>query len=196
MKIAITGNHMEVGDAFTNHIESKGKEIIGKYFDHPIDVQITLTKENHRVISDISAHVGKGITVRGGAENGEPYQAFDEALHKLESSLRRYKSRLRTHHHKHQQQEKRAFQYVLSSDYRNFEVVEKEESLNPSIVAEMSTEIPHLTVSEAVMRMDLANKTFLLFYNNAHGGLNLVHLRKDGNIGWIDPDGTKMMKKA
>ena len=59
----------------------------------------------------------------------------------------------------------------------------------PVIVAEMTAEIPSLTVSEAVMRLDLADLTAMMFRNSAHGGLNMVYRRPDGNIGWLDPQG-------
>ena len=58
----------------------------------------------------------------------------------------------------------------------------------PAVIAEMSTELPSLTVGEAVMRMDLADAPVLLFRNRSHGELNLVYRRADGNIGWIDPE--------
>jgi hypothetical protein len=51
----------------------------------------------------------------------------------------------------------------------------------------MSTELPRLTVGEAVMRMDLADAPVLLFRNRSHGELNVVYRRGDGNVGWIDP---------
>src|SRR5262249_36922202 len=57
----------------------------------------------------------------------------------------------------------------------------------PVVIAEMSAEVPRLTVGEAVMRMDLADPPVLLFRNRAHGELNVVYRRDDGNIGWIDP---------
>jgi ribosomal subunit interface protein len=57
----------------------------------------------------------------------------------------------------------------------------------PLVIAEMSTELPQLTVGEAVMRMDLADAAVLLFRNRSHGELNVVYRRGDGNIGWIDP---------
>jgi hypothetical protein len=57
----------------------------------------------------------------------------------------------------------------------------------PAVIAEMSTELPSLTVGEAAMRMDLAEAPVLLFRNRSHGELNLVYRRTDGNIGWIDP---------
>jgi hypothetical protein len=46
-----------------------------------------------------------------------------------------------------------------------------------------------MTVSEAVMRLDLADLPAMLFRNSAHGGLNMVYRRPDGNIGWVDPRG-------
>ena len=58
------------------------------------------------------------------------------------------------------------------------------------VVAEMTTEVATLTVSEAVMRLDLANVPTLMFRNSAHGELNVVYRRNDGNIGWIDPAGS------
>jgi hypothetical protein len=58
----------------------------------------------------------------------------------------------------------------------------------PAVIAEMSTELPSLTVGEAAMRMDLAEAPVLLFRNRSHGELNLVYRRADGNIGWIDPE--------
>ena len=55
------------------------------------------------------------------------------------------------------------------------------------MIAEMQTEIPTLTVGEAVMRLDLSNLKAMMFLNRAHGGLNMVYRRNDGNIGWVDP---------
>ncbi len=45
----------------------------------------------------------------------------------------------------------------------------------------------NLTVGEAVMRLDLAGSPVIMFHNSAHGGLNVVYRRIDGNVGWIDP---------
>jgi len=64
---------------------------------------------------------------------------------------------------------------------------EREDRIADAVIAEMSTDLPRLTVGEAVMRMDLADAPVLLFRNRAHGELNLVYRRSDGNIGWIDP---------
>jgi len=50
-----------------------------------------------------------------------------------------------------------------------------------------SVEIPTLSVGEAVMRLDLANGTAMMFRYRTHGELNMVYRRSDGTIGWVDP---------
>ena len=57
----------------------------------------------------------------------------------------------------------------------------------PIIVAEMETRVPTLSVGDAVMQMELSGSPLLAFRNEKHGGVNVVHRREDGNVGWIDP---------
>jgi len=58
---------------------------------------------------------------------------------------------------------------------------------SPVIVAETKMVVPDLSVSDAVMQMDLAEQPVLVFRNASHGNVNVVYRRADGNIGWIDP---------
>ncbi len=106
----------------------------------------------------------------------------------MAKQLRRYKRRLRDHHAKIREPaevEERARDYVLAPVAE--EADEDDAAGAPTVIAEISTELPRLTVGEAVMRMDLADAPVLLFRNRSHGELNLVYRRADGNIGWIDP---------
>jgi hypothetical protein len=59
------------------------------------------------------------------------------------------------------------------------------------IVADVEMRVPSLSVGEAVMHMELAGAPLLVFRNDAHGGVNVVYMRDDGNIGWIDPRHTR-----
>ena len=67
----------------------------------------------------------------------------------------------------------------------------KDDHAQHVVIAEMTTAIDTLTVSEAVMRLDLAELPALMFRNRAHGGLNMIYRRQDGNVGWIDPVGSQ-----
>ena len=53
-----------------------------------------------------------------------------------------------------------------------------------------------LTVSMAVMELDLAEAPVVLFRNAGHGGLSVVYRRSDGNIGWIDPERRRVPQAA
>ena len=68
------------------------------------------------------------------------------------------------------------------------ELDEEPEGSEPVIVAETKTFVSTLTVGEAVMQLDFADAPALVFKNSAHGGLNVVYRRADGNVGWIDPE--------
>jgi hypothetical protein len=46
------------------------------------------------------------------------------------------------------------------------------------------------------MRLDLADDGALMFVNRAHGGLNMVYRRADGNVGWVDPKGNRSSNSA
>jgi hypothetical protein len=51
----------------------------------------------------------------------------------------------------------------------------------------MEAKIPSLSVGEAVMQMELAGASVMVFRNEKHSGVNVVYRRDDGNVGWIDP---------
>ena len=61
------------------------------------------------------------------------------------------------------------------------------------VVADLSYDIEVLTVEQAVMRIELSGENMLMFRNASHFGLNVVHRRSDGSIGWIDPRGTRQL---
>ena len=62
---------------------------------------------------------------------------------------------------------------------------------NPVIIAESTTTLKQLSVSEAVMELDMTGAPVVVFRHASHGRINLVYRRPDGNVGWIDPPGTK-----
>jgi len=194
MQVSVQGRQVDVSDAFREHVETSLVTILDKYFGDAIEATVTISREAHLFKVSVSAHIGHGVDAIGSAEADQPYPAFDLAAEHLAKRLRRHKRRLRDHSRKMEQRETMiAQQYILAGQVSD----EEEESGNPSggdddmplVVAEMTTEIPTLTVSQAVMRMDLSDVPALLFRNSSHGGINMVYRRSDENIGWIDPTG-------
>ena len=106
----------------------------------------------------------------------------------MDKQLRRYKRRLKDHHKDRSGPVEfgAAGAYVLAGDEDDWETASGD-GLQPIIIAEMESRVPTLSVGDAVMQMELSNSPLLVFRNEKHGGVNVVHRREDGNVGWIDP---------
>ena len=125
--------------------------------------------------------------MKGTSEScADPYSAFDSANQHIATRLRRHKNKLNDHKGKAGLDEAEiAYQAV-------FPLIETEEEVDinedaPITIAETEANIPVCTVSEAVMRMDLADECAIMFKNSANGHISMVYRRKDGNIGWVEP---------
>ena len=198
MQLSIHGKQMDLGDALRTHIADKLEDINQKYFNRAIEAIVTLSPEGHAFVkTHISIRVGKDIMVMSDAQDADPYASFDGAYDKVAKQLRRYKRRLRDHHERLEEATFiQAQNYVLTPEPESEQEPEKDE---PAVVAEMITNIQTMSVSEAVMRLDLSGENALLFKNPQHQGLNMVYRRSDGNIGWVDPEGnesSRLIKKA
>ena len=188
MQLTVTGKKLDVGDALRARIEEGLGEAVAKYFDQPGDGTVTVSREGHTFRIDIQVHISKRIVVQGVGQAADAYAAFEEALEHVSKRLRRYKRRLKDHKHVSAEREVlQAQQYVISPEADDSDVEPAETGDQPAIVAEMPAEIETLSVSEAVMRLDLAGAPAMLFRSSKHGGLNMVYVREDGNIGWVDP---------
>lgn len=187
MNLQIIGKQIETSDAYHNHVKKAFEELNNKFAINPVDIQVTISKFDHQFQCDINAHIGRGAFMRCHENGGDAYAAFDNSIAKLSKILVKHKGRLKNHHQNKNEDvlAAKASQYILSAEQDH----EDNES-HPAVIAELEVDIPHLTVGEAVMRLELQNDSYFLFYNKAHGRLNVVHYRQDGNIGWIDPSST------
>lgn len=185
MQVQVSGHHLDVGDALRTHATERLLAAVAKYFDRPIDGQITFSKQGHEFRADCSAHLSSGLLVNAQGAATEIYAAFDLALERLEKRLRRYKRKLKSHYNNNKAE-------LPAESYPSFvidagdEQEEVDEDAQPVIIAEGTTTVPVLSVGDAVMQMDLSDTTFVIFRNGTAGGINLVYRRPDGNIGWID----------
>lgn len=184
MDISVKGKQMDVGDALRGHVTEQLELTVTKYFDHAIDGTVIFSKSGHGFKCDLTVHAHAGMTMQGSGEADDAYIAFDNALERISKQLRRYKRRLKSHKGRGADEDQLQANYTIFAPEEHDELPEEH---SPAIVAEMPTGIATLSVSEAVMRMDLGDLPVVMFRNSAHGGLNVVYRRNDGNVGWIDP---------
>lgn len=191
MQIQIKGQHIDVGNSLRSHVEEHLKKSIGKYFDRAVDAEVFFSKQGHefRTTIVVNEGTGKGTMIRSQGDNTDVYASFDEALEHIEKQLRRYKRKLKNHHKNHIDDFERVEAMMEASKFVISNADDKEEAEDdaPLIIAEKPTRIERLTVSDAVMKMNLADLPALMFINKKTGALNVVYHRKDGNISWVDP---------
>jgi ribosomal subunit interface protein len=193
MQITVSGKQVDLSDALRTRVTSHLDTIATKYFDHAMEAQVTFSRARSFFTCDINVHAGRGLKLRGEGEAADAHTAFDDAAEHIAKRLRRYRRRVNEHARDlaHRVRPEAARQYVLRQEESDSDT-DADGTVNgvvpyATVIAEIHTEISLLSVGEAVMRMDLADQTVMMFRNSATGELNVVYRRGDGNIGWIDP---------
>ena len=190
MQVFVSGRHIDLGDALRDRVASHLTARVGKYFTHALDAQVQFSQSRHMYRSDISVHARRGVSVQAHGEADDVRAAFEMAADRIEKRLRRFKRRLSDHHSQRpagdDENAETARQTVIAAE--NEEEPEPDAGGDaPVTVAESTTPIHTLTVSEAVMRLELAELPVLMFRNSGNGRYNVVYRRTDGNVGWLDP---------
>ena len=190
MDIRVSGHQIDMGEALRGQVDTRLHAIADKYFSRAISAQVTFGKgpHDHNFTCDIVAHVPQGVVLKGSGAASLAPSAFDLAVERIETQLRRYKSRLKNRHAQASHAEETAAAEI-EAGYTVFAppAEEEEASDNPPIVAETRVDIPASSVSDAVMLLDLRNTNALLFRNSATDAYNMVYRRGDGTIGWVEP---------
>ncbi len=197
MQVQVTGKHVNVGEALRSRVSDELASGIGKYFERgggAADVVVSRDGHSFRVDCAVTLASGQQLTTHG--VGGDAHLAFDSASAKMQKRIRRYKNRLKDHHPQAlARQAETAAYFVLRAPNDDGDEDEIEAGSagfpEPLIIAETETQIALMTVSTAVMELDLTESQTIVFRNAAHGGLSVVYRRPDGNIGWIDPERTK-----
>jgi ribosomal subunit interface protein len=190
MPFRVSGKNIDVGEALRARINQRIAQATAKYFDGGFSGHVTIGKEGFGFRTECVIHLDSGIVLEADALAADAYASADQAALRLEKRLRRYKHRLKDH--QGARVDGRAFDraaidapsYVIAAPAHD---VDEAAEWNPVIIAESTTTLKQLSVSEAVMELDLTGAPVVIFRHAGHGRVNLVYRRADGHIGWIDP---------
>jgi len=191
MAFRVSGKNIDVGEALRRRIGERIAEALGKFFDGGYSGHATISREGFGFRTECAMHLDSGIILQAEATAADAYASADQAAARIERRLRRYKRRLKDRQASRPEDalEVAAQSYVIAapeSDAQG-EVTE----FHPVIIAESTTALKRLSVSEAVMELDMTGAPVLVFRHAGHGRVNLVYRRPDGHIGWIDPPAMK-----
>lgn len=190
MTIKVTGKNIDLGESLRTYALNRVDTALDKFSGRSLSGQISLEKNHDGFFTHCSIHLASGLDVQSTGSGADAYGSVDSALERLEKRLRRYKRRLKSHGQgadgSAQLYDGAGIDYVIDAEQAGDA---GSGGSAPAVIAETPARVRAMSVSDAVMQMDLADQTFLVFRNASHGGINVVYRRPDGNIGWIDPSG-------
>ncbi len=192
MHINVSSQHMSVHHNVHDYTKRQLTNIINKYFEHAISGHVNFAPVNTHIQCSISVNDGikNHLLIFAQGLSDEIYNSFDITLAKLQKQLRKYRSKIKSHHNQIKVSDVEALnnatKYIMSPITEAEEGAEEEIQNNPLIIEERSITIPRLNVGEAVMQMDLQGLPALMFTNASTNKMNVVYYRKDGNISWIE----------
>jgi ribosomal subunit interface protein len=189
MPFRVSGRNLDVGDALRQRVNDRIVEAVGKHFQG-YSGHVTVGREGFGFRTECAIHLPSGITLEAEAIAADAYASADQVAIRIEKRLRRYKRRL-----KDRQTATRSggdgaealatTSYVIEAPEQESD--EEVTEFNPVIIAESTTSLRTLPVSEAVLELDLTGAAVVVFRHAGHGRINIVYRRPDGHIGWIDP---------
>ncbi|MCL2715109.1 MAG: ribosome-associated translation inhibitor RaiA [Alphaproteobacteria bacterium] len=194
MTLRISGKSISLSEPLRDRVSGRTDEVLRKYFDGSYSGHITLSKDGFGFRTHCALHLDSGVTLEADTSAADAYASADQALFEIERRLRRYKSRLKDRSarkpHAGAAAALDAMSYVIEAPSEGEDDHELT-GYSPVIIAETTTSLKKLSVSEAVMELDLSGAPCLVFQHGSSGRVNIIYRRADGNVGWIDPPGAE-----
>ena len=196
MPLRISGKNIDIGEALRERINARLAEACDKYFDGGgYSGHVTVAKEAFGFRTDSVLHLDSGVVLEANGMAADAYASADQAAERLGKRLRRYGRRLKDRSAARRENGRGnvlpaeaielAPSYVIAAPDDDSET--EANDFNPVIVAESTTTLRRMPVSDAVQELDITGAAVVVFRHAGHGGINVVYRRNDGNVGWIDP---------
>ena len=178
MKLSIQARNMSVTPAITQRIEKK-TETMGKYLWPDTEMQVRMRKEkNDRRVVEITVPMGKNVILRSEASADDNlFLAIDKALAKMERQIRKHRTKLG----KNLREEIPDVPEYIEED-------QGEEDKERKVVRQKTFPVRPMSVKDAIIEMELLGHNFFTFVNIDTEQTNVLYLRKDGNLGLLEPE--------
>jgi ribosomal subunit interface protein len=188
MPFRVSGKNLDIGEALRTRITARVAEALVKYFDGGYSGHATVGKDGFGFRTECAIHLDSGVTLHTDGMAADAYSSADQAALRIEKRLRRYKRRLKGRSAPGTNDGDSgadAQSYIIAAP--DHESEEEITDFNAVIIQESTTTLERLSVSEAVLELDMTGAPVVVFRHSASGRVNMVYRRADGNIGWVDP---------
>jgi len=170
MKFTVRGEKLDVTDSIREYAIDKISKM-EKYFDNPDEVQVkvlfSIRGREQKVEVTI---VCKNYDLRAEVSHSDMYAAIDLVLDKLESQVKKYKSKLMS---------KERVEIVYEDDDYSEDTFE-------SIVKRKKVYLKPMDEDEAIVQMELLGHSFYIYKDIDTEKVNVIYKRYDDKYGVIE----------
>ncbi len=99
MEISITTRHFEIGRELRDSIDARVRTGVGKYFARAVEANVILAMEKHRYIGEVDIKI-RDASFHACDETHGVHETIDRVMGKLETQMRRYKEKMKSHNRK------------------------------------------------------------------------------------------------
>lgn len=174
MKFVYASKDMQVSEPLKARVEKKlGK--LERYFRDEPEATVRFKKQKGaRNIVEITVNAG-GTILRAEESSNDMYLSIDHAVDKIESQLRRYRTKL----------DKRIRTNELEPVA---EAAPEYEEAVYDVVRTKKFSVKPMSVEDAITQMELLGHDFFLFLNEDSETMNVLYRRHDGSYGLLQPE--------
>jgi putative sigma-54 modulation protein len=220
MQFSVTFRQMEATEALKEYARDRMDRIRKYFPDPIAVHVVMSTERGYKHRVDVTMQLHNGLTVAGHEASESMFSSIDLVTAKIERQVRRYKDKLRTHkartpqpsapwshtvvtedgHGEHEIAEaappNMAVATALATPAEPVEIVTSAQVQaapqveEPVVVEAGKFHASPLSVSEAIMQLNLLDQHFLVFRHNESGRVNVVYRRDDGRYGLIEAEAT------
>lgn len=185
MKISFTGHQLKITDDIHNYIHKRAEKIESRFADMQ-EFNLVLKSERHRYEAEVMVTAPKVLFY---AKNNthELISAFDGAVEKVISQIRKHKERLKDKRHDVPHRE-----VVAQLNPDDSEVPTDIDLAESPVIVPVSDKFAAkpLTLNEAAAELHTSGENLLMFLNSETRQVNLLYQSDDGAYGWVEPSFT------
>lgn len=179
MKITTQGNGIKIGTRLEQKIVDKMSKF-DKYFGEEGSCNVRIRPEGAKMVVELTLkHDGK--IYRAEAKDEEILSAVDRTVDKLESQIRKQKTKFL--------KKKKEYPQIVS-------FLEEEEAAdfdyevdNDTKIAKRKTfDLRPMTSEDAILQMEMLGHNFLVYLDADTNSVCVVYKRKDGDYGLLEPN--------
>ncbi len=178
MKLTINARNMSVTPGITQRIEKK-THTMSRYLLPETEMQVRMRKEkNDDRVVEITVPMGNNVILRSESTDQNLFVAIDQALAKIERQIRKHRTKLA----------KRLRDDAFAEVPEYYEEEQEKEEEERKLVRRKTFPVRPMSVEDAMIEMEMLGHSFFAFVNIDTDRTNVLYLRKDGDLGLLEPE--------